>query len=701
MTVGRQGQAKLPQELSLNELFSKVENQISIAMIEVNSDCRITRFNPAAAALFGYAKSVILNKPIALLIPERFPDEHKINTFKQILQMQQHSLKAKLLGQHRSGLPIPIELRVIQYQRHGQAMNMLLIENLADIDSMRAQHRQQTQRFKAVSDLAPVGILQTNERWEAIYVNNRWCEISRQQEASVLGLGWIGSLHRDDVTQTLDKLREAVNSRVEFSAQCRMYSPTEGVIRVELLAKPLLNAAGKADGFLATLADCTHRHNAEEKLRLFTERDQLTNLANRSLFLDRLNQALHKTNRHGPLALLCLDLDGFKNINDSLGHEAGDLLLQIVAQRLQTCVRAEDTVARLGGDEFSILLEIAQTATIAADIALKILSVLNQPIILLNQEVFITTSIGIALSDDQNPAENGKSLLKQADIALYRAKAMGRNTFTYFSPDLEVASRHRLTIGNSLYRALERQEFDVFYQLQATMDGKTIVGAEALLRWRHPKHGLLLPKEFLDILEDTGLIIAVNQWVWTKVFRQYRLWLDQGLMAASGHISINISPRQLRDATLPKVLLHKIKEAGLNPHQVLIEITENALIEDSPQITQILDQLWTAGVQIALDDFGTGFSSLTYLKRFPIHFLKIDQSFIRDLLTDKDDAAITFAVVNLAHSLNLTVIAEGVDHHEKRNQLALWGCDQFQGYILNRPGDSASVEKLLIAYLPA
>ena len=401
------------------------------------------------------------------------------------------------------------------------------------------------------------------------------------------------------------------------------------------------------------------------------------------------------------LALLYLDLDGFKTINDTLGHDAGDQLLVAVARRLESCVRKEDTVARLGGDEFSILLHALHTPDIAATIASKVLAVLEKPFMLQDQEVFISTSIGIALSkttadESKNESDNeSESLMKQADIALYRAKAAGRNNFQYFSEELELATKLRMDISNKLHRALERKEFEVFYQLQADIFTSCIIGTEALLRWHHPERGLLAPHEFIHILEETGLILPVSRWLWSKAFAQHKRWVELGLVSEKGHISINLSRRQLRDETIVTQLFTAIASANLQPSQVLVEITETALIEDSDFTLGVLNQFRQNGIQIALDDFGTGFSSLTYLKKFPIHIVKIDQSFIRDLLTDKDDAAITHAVVDLAHTLDLIVIAEGVDQLEKRQQLALWGCDQFQGYILNKPSDGQSVEQLM------
>jgi len=686
------------EDLTWEDIFAKVEQQISTSFIEVNGQLEIIRMNQAAETVFHCTEKSMLRENIIKLIPEKFPNEHKIHTFNPISLLPKTQFNTQLIARKQGDVEFPIDLKVIHYQRHQQSYFLLLINDLTEIQKIKNEQAAQVQRFKAVADLAPVGILQTNSSWEAVYVNNRWCEICQNDESEIIGMGWVGAFHYEDVVSTLENLRAAVAQGNEFSSECRFHSTQEDVIWVEFLARPLFNQQGSVDGFLATLADCTYRHITEEKLRLMAERDTLTGLANRALFQDRLQHALERSHRHGSIALLCLDLDGFKNINDSLGHEAGDILLVSVARNIESCVRTEDTIARLGGDEFAILLEGLERFEIAAEIANKVLKALEKPFEIYTNEVFISTSIGITFTSSDEDTNTGKALLKQADIALYRAKAMGRNNFQYFSPDLEQASQQRMYLGNSLHRALDRGEFRVYYQLQADVKTSKIVGIEALLRWDHADKGILLPGEFLDILEETGLIISVSRWVWQEVFAQFKQWLTLGYFDQNSHVSVNLSPRQLKDESLVSDLMTAINDAELASSHVLIEITESALIDETPLVLQILKELRDNGLKIALDDFGTGYSSLTYLKRFPINYVKIDQTFIRDLLTDPEDAAITHAVVNLAHTLEMIVIAEGVDDLTKKMQLAEWGCDQFQGFILNKPCDYQATEKLLVGF---
>lgn len=663
-----------------NEIFSMFEQSAPIGMIELNTNLRVTRFNPEAEAIFGISAQDAMDLEICEFIPERFPNEHRIHTFSR---GPATVINQRFLARRQNDKPVPVELRTIRYSRSGQQHFLLMITDSSELNAVKAEQESQTQRFRAVSDLAPVGILQTNTQWEAVYANDRWCEICHLEVDEVISMGWISAIFHEDVAKILEKLRNAIIGGQEFSGQCRFQSPMGDIIWVELHARPLFNSKGDIEGFLATLMDCTYRYQTEQKLRNIAERDALTGLANRAMFQDRLEHALKRTQRHGALVILSLDLDGFKNVNDTLGHDAGDKLLVGVAGRLTGCMRDEDTIARVGGDEFLILIEDIASADIAADLAEKILKHLDQPFNISHQEVYISTSIGITFCVGE-ANQDSKSLLKQADIALYRAKAEGRNNYQYFSPELEQASKDRLFLGNSLHRALDRCEFQVFYQLQADMDNQ-IVGSEALLRWQHPERGILPPKEFISLLEETGIIVPVSRWLWHTSFAQHRQWIDAGLIPPNSHISVNLSPRQLRDKKIVGNLQAAISESGLSGNHIIAEITESVLIDESRATIDILQGIRQLGVKIALDDFGTGYSALTHLKKFPIDIIKIDRTFVADLLTDEDDEAITHALISLARTLGLAVVAEGVEDPLILDRLKAWHCDYYQGYLLNRP----------------
>ncbi|HUS12970.1 MAG TPA: EAL domain-containing protein [Pyrinomonadaceae bacterium] len=430
------------------------------------------------------------------------------------------------------------------------------------------------------------------------------------------------------------------------------------------------------------LGTAVERKKSEEKLAYLAQFDPLTGLPNRSLFRDRLAQTLTIAQRNGSLVgVMFADLDRFKNVNDTLGHDIGDQLLLHAAERLSNCVRPGDTVARLGGDEFALILFNLAKADDCALIAQKVVIALAPPFDLKGQQVFITASLGIAAY----PADGGDSdiLLKNADTAMYRAKELGRNGYQFYVPDMNERAVERLAMEVALRGALERREFLLQYQPKVNVASGQISGFEALLRWQHPERGLVPPAQFISILEDTGLIVAVGEWVIRSACEQLKTWENEGIKPCS--IAINLSARQFRHVNLDSVVGQILKEADVNPHLLEFELTESLLMSDADQAVQTLRNLKAYGVRLSVDDFGTGYSSLAYLKRFPLDALKIDRTFISNVTTDVGDATIALAIINLAHSLKLTVVAEGVETKEQLEFLRAHVCDEMQGYYFARP----------------
>jgi diguanylate cyclase (GGDEF)-like protein len=421
--------------------------------------------------------------------------------------------------------------------------------------------------------------------------------------------------------------------------------------------------------------------------------DSLTNLPNRTLLLDRLEHALLRSNRHHrPVAVLFIDLDNFKLVNDSLGHDAGDALLQRVADRLRGEMRAGDTLARFGGDEFVVLLEEPANAAEALTVADRLAIVLRAPIEVESRSMVVEVSIGVAMSGagSDRPAD----LLRDADLALYRAKTGGKGRSALFEPGLATAAVQRMDLENDLRRALERQEFCLHYQPIIDLATDELVGWEALVRWQHPERGLVPPLEFIPIAEETGLIVPLGQWVLEEACRQGRLWQDQK-DARGLTMSVNLSGRQFQQPSLVNDVQQALANAGVDPHALKLEITESVVMQDVEVATATLDALAALGVRIAIDDFGTGYSSLAYLKRFPIETLKIDRSFVRGIVDDPQDAAIVRSVIALANALNLTVTAEGIETAAQRTRLMELGCDLGQGYLFGRPLPAEATNALL------
>lgn len=433
---------------------------------------------------------------------------------------------------------------------------------------------------------------------------------------------------------------------------------------------------------LAVLTDVTRRKQAEAKLEQLAYYDMLTGLPNRSLLKDRLGQAIAHGRRDGKqVAVLALDLDRFKGVNDTLGHACGDRLLQITAERLKGCLRRTDTVARLGGDEFAVILTgIGQVEDVTL-LVRKIQETIARPIRLQEQEIYCSVSVGITLYPLDGT--NADSLLRHADTAMYVAKEQGRNTYQYFSREMNFRAVERLELETSLRQALEREELFLHYQPQVDLAAGKVVGVEALLRWEHPEKGTISPARFIPLAEETGLINPIGEWVLRRACAQAQAWKEAGFPPL--RMAVNLSGRQFLQAGLVDQVRAALADSGLDPGSLELELTESILMDNAERVQRALRELKTLGVLIALDDFGTGYSSLAYLKNFPVDRLKIAGTFVRDLALDSGDAAIAEAIIAMGHSLRLKVIAEGVETREQLDFLRTRSCNEMQGYFFARP----------------
>lgn len=439
---------------------------------------------------------------------------------------------------------------------------------------------------------------------------------------------------------------------------------------------------GSFVGSAGAMIDVTDLRRAESMIDYLAHFDTLTQLPNQVLFHDRLtNEIAHAIRNHETFAVFVLDLDNFKKINNVYGHNVGDSLLIEVAKRLQHTIREDDTVARMGGDSFTLLLKSISYEEDAAIIATKIQNALNQPYLLGDREVFITASIGIALFPlDGNSAQD---LIKHGDAALHKAKEDGRSTHTFFTSAMNTRATEQLDLENSLRRALEREEFVLYYQPQYTTKTYQMIGVEALIRWNHPGLGMISPDKFIPLAEHTGLIVPIGEWVLRTACLQMKAWQDAKMPTV--RISVNLSPRQFQQPDLCEKIERILAETGVNARSLSLEITESVVMQDVEYAVSILNNLKTIGIHLSIDDFGTGYSSLGYLKRFPIDMLKIDRSFIMEIPHAQDDIAIVSAVVAMAHSLNIKVIAEGVETIEQKDFLNSVNCDELQGFFFSKP----------------
>jgi diguanylate cyclase (GGDEF)-like protein/PAS domain S-box-containing protein len=519
-----------------------------------------------------------------------------------------------------------------------------------------------------------------------LYVNPAFERITgySAQEA----IGRIGRfLVRDDLAQQgLDEIRTALRERRPAHAVLRNYRKDGAMFWNELYIAPISDATrDDITHFVSVINDVSDRLQYQEALEHQATHDSLTGLANRSLLNDRIAHAIAMAKRTSrQVAVALLDLDHFKHVNDAYGHTAGDILLREISVRLRRCVRETDTVARLGGDEFVVVLSDLAHPEDAEHVAQKIVEAMTEAILIDDREVYVGASVGLALYP--RDGEHGEILLRNADIAMYRVKEHGRNSVRSFSPELADKALDRADMQGALRRALERNEFVLHYQPKVDVRSKRIVGAEALVRWNHPQVGLTHPGEFIPLAEETGLILQIGSWVMQDAFRQQAEWRKAGLPPLK--ISINISARQFRQEDLPDLVQYALVATGADPTAFIFEMTESMVMHDVDSALLTLRALKQLGITLSLDDFGTGYSSLSYLRRFPIDEVKIDRSFINELHHNEDDAAIAAAVVAMAHTLGLSVVAEGVEMDDQFATLHRMGCNEVQGYLLGRPMDA-------------
>lgn len=499
------------------------------------------------------------------------------------------------------------------------------------------------------------------------------------------------AVHPEDREHIDAALKHALIYSDDFRLEMRVLWPDGSTHWIASQGQIIRNPEGRAVSLIGVAMNITERKLAEQRIAHMAQHDTLTGLPNRLLLKDRIAQAVfHAQRGRVRVAVMFIDLDRFKNINDSLGHEAGDRLLQTVAKRIRTCLREGDTVSRLGGDEFVIVLPEVHGSHDVSIVAAKILETLAQPYHLHGQDLHVSASIGVALFPEDG--EDADTLMRNADAAMYHAKDSGRANYQFYTEHMNVSAQRRVTLEAELRRALDRDELTLAYQPIYALANGRLVGVEALLRWRHPERGLVTPGEFISVAEESGLIHQIGEDVLRAACAQARLWQDQGL---GTRLSINVSVHQLRRRAFLDQLRTVLASTSVDPGLLELEITESLIVEDASEALKTLKSLDELGVRLAIDDFGTGYSGLSYLKRFPIDTVKIDQSFIRDISVDADDAAIVRAIVAMAKSLKLSVVAEGVETGEQLAFLSSLGCDFAQGYLLGRPVDAAAMTAMI------
>ena len=585
--------------------------------------------------------------------------------------------------------------KVIQ-DKDGQAIRIVVVAH----DITDRKQAEQWERIAATAFESQQGMFITDAAGVILRVNQAFTEITGYSAEECIGQTpkLLSSGRHDAAFYTA--MRQSLERQGSWQGEIWNRRKNAEIFPEWLTISAVTDNEGRVTHYVSTLADISLRKAAQEEIQKLAFYDALTRLPNRRLLQDRLRTAMAASARSGHQgALLFIDLDNFKTLNDTLGHDMGDCLLQQVAKRLLACVRDRDTVARLGGDEFVVMLagldkRPQEAATQSRIVGEKILAALNQPYDLAGSEYLNTPSVGITLFGGQQDAI--EELMKRADLAMYDAKATGRNTLRFFDPQMQALVTARVALERDLREALQRQELFLCYQPQIDQAGR-IVGAEALVRWRHQQRGQVLPAEFIPLAEETGLILPLGLWVLETACAQTTVWAAQA-GREEFTVSVNVSARQLRQPNFVEQVLGVLASTATNPRNLKLELTESMLLDNVHEIIAKMTELKEHGVGFSLDDFGTGYSSLSYLKRLPIDQLKIDQSFVRDLLGDPNDEAIARTIVALGGSLGLEVIAEGVESVEQRDVLATQGCHTYQGYLFSRPLPLAEFEVFLQAH---
>ncbi len=588
------------------------------------------------------------------------------------------------------------ETRIVQgqaeAQRNAEGWTTSLSGTLQDITQGKLAE-ERLRLSAAVFENTTEGVMITDRAGHIIAVNNAFTDITGYTQEELLG-------------KTSAVLRSGRHDEAFYSAmwgeiqengswQGEIWNRRKnGDIYPEWLSiSTVKDEQGRVSHYVGVFSDISAMKESESRLDHLAHHDPLTGLPNRLLLNARMEHSLARARRnHSQLAVLFIDLDRFKYINDTLGHPIGDLLLQGVAQRLTACVREEDTVTRLGGDEFTILLEELADSRHASTVAQNIIASLAERFMLQGHEVYVTCSIGISLFP--NDGEDITTLFKNADSALYRAKEEGRNNYQYYVEELTTRAMERLAMENSLRHAVARNELVVYYQPQVDLYSGRIIGMEALLRWRHPDLGLVSPGAFIPLAEETGLIVPIGEWVLRTACAQLKQWIDEGLPKI--RVGVNLSSRQFNLKNLAEIVAGILHDTGLDPACLELELTENLIMQDAEHTVVVLERLKALGVQFSIDDFGTGYSSLSYLKRFPIDRIKIDQSFVRNITSSPEDAAVSQAIISLSHSLNLKTIAEGVETPEQQEFLRSRNCDEIQGFHFSRPVPNEEMHRMLL-----
>jgi diguanylate cyclase (GGDEF)-like protein/PAS domain S-box-containing protein len=655
---------------------------------------RFLAVNEAAIQQYGYSKQEFQPMTVADIRPEEdVPD------LLQDIEKRIHGLEKPGVWRHRKKSGTIIDVEIVCHRLDFQGIDAMLVAAYDITERKQAEEavRRAEEKYRTIFEDSVIGIFQVTPEGRPVSINRALAQMHGFESPDEL-MAQVSNVAEQlfvDPSRMIEIGHTVAKHGAVHGAEVEVYGKNRTHRWMSVNVRGIQDPAGNLVLFEGTVEDITDRKAAEERVQFLAYYDALTELPHRALLQDRLGHALADVQRRNEkIALLFLDLDRFKIINDSLGHSFGDIVLKEVAGRLKGCTRAQDTLARVGGDEFLIMLNGVEDVSDAAIAADRVMKAMSGEFLIQGRSLAMSCSIGISMFPKHGT--DGETLIKNADAAMYSAKNAGCNNVRFFTAEMNAQAADRLALESNLRQALDKGEFFLVYQPQMEIATRKIVGFEALIRWQHPELGLIPPDSFIPIAEDSGLILQIGEWVLRTACTEAQAWWDSGLCPVP--VAVNVSAAQFRQADFPTLVHRALQETGLSPQFLELELTESLLLSNSDMMFSVLQELKKMGLKLAIDDFGTGYSSLSYLKQFRVNRLKIDCSFIRDIATDSDDAAITAAIISMAKSLNLKVIAEGVETEAQMAFLREHHCDEIQGYYFSKPISTGEVaDKLLFA----
>lgn len=668
--------------------------------IVIEDDGKIVYTNKFFAQFFGHeTPEELFGQSILQLLP---PDEAKrlLEYGERRLLGEQVSSLYQFTGKRKDGTLVEVEGAVSTVVISGKKYVMTAVRDISERKRAEEALRESEHKFRTLIESTSEGLLQVDNEDCVLFVNSRLCEMVGYSADELMGACWIKTLLDDGgeelVKQANERRQRAISDRYEICLKAK----TGESVWVTVSGAPILDSENVIIGSLGVFSDITTRKRAEEQLLHDAFHDNLTGLANRALFMDHLRMTIErgKSLHSNPYAVLFLDFDRFKVINDSLGHAEGDLLLNHIARRLESATRTGDLVGRLGGDEFVVLLSEMLVEDDAVQVAERIQESLENPFDLSGSEVYISASIGIALSAAGHL--RAEDMLRDADIAMYRAKANGRARYQVFDQEMHQQATSHLQLETEMRQALERGDFALYYQPIMNLETNRLAGFEALVRWIHPERGVISPIEFIPAAEENNLILPLGRWILQESCRQLREWQKKNPAAEDLKVSVNLSGKQFLQSDLAEQIVLSLVAADLAPRCLKLEITESYLMENSEKVTEIMERLREIGVEISLDDFGTGYSSLSYLHRLPVDYLKIDRSFVSRITDSRENSEIVYTIIKLAQNLKMKVIAEGIETIEQLEHLKSLKCEYGQGFYFSKPVEASAAERFIVENTP-